>query len=157
VCVPVENTHMLKDHTIPDFWHLPNSVFLWRDVKKPLHPDSTSQQKEPNKKTLYVNNRELPIFWTPCLSLGQFSFLINPTFVSTLLSHKSTQCIMSQFFGLWRQELSTLACNKFSSIFCLWKHWFLVHFSYTIFLKKFWCQGNMFSSFTYFLEEIMYN
>jgi hypothetical protein len=36
----------------------------------PLTPDSPPQQKGPNEKPLYVNNRELPIFQAPCPSLG---------------------------------------------------------------------------------------
>jgi hypothetical protein len=59
-------------------------ICSYRDMLKDhstLTPDSPPQQKGPNKKPLYVNKRELPIFQAPCLSLGAaFPFsLINPT------------------------------------------------------------------------------
>jgi hypothetical protein len=59
---------MLKEHSSPD-------------------PDSPPQQKGPNKKPLYVNNRKLPIFQVPCPSLGAaFPIsLINPTLCAKLV------------------------------------------------------------------------
>jgi hypothetical protein len=71
-----------------------------RDMSKD-HSILTPQQKGPNKKPLYVNNRELLIFQVPCPSLGAaFPFsLINPTLCTdlvvsqvSLLPHKPILC-----------------------------------------------------------------
>jgi hypothetical protein len=91
-------------------------MFLQRYVKRPLHltPDSPPQQKGPNKRPLYVNNSELPIFQAPCLCLGAVFplSLINPTLSADLVvSQVNLLPHEPIFFGPWRQELSMLAHN----------------------------------------------
>jgi hypothetical protein len=70
-------------------------------------------KKKGQIKTPLCKQQELPIFWAPCPSIGAaFPFsLINPTLCAKL-SHKSIGCLMSQFFGLWRQALSTSPHNN---------------------------------------------
>jgi hypothetical protein len=79
----------------------PECVFskIYQKTTPPLTPNSPPQQKGPNKKKTSVNDRELPTFQVPCLSLRAAfpSSLIHFTWVLTL-SHESICCLTGQFF-----------------------------------------------------------
>jgi hypothetical protein len=72
---------------------------IYQKTTPPLTPNSPPQQKGPNKKKTSVNDRELPTFQVPCLSLRAAfpSSLIHFTWVLTL-SHESICCLTGQFF-----------------------------------------------------------